>query len=148
MSTTYTATATREGRWWVIEVEGVGATQVRALRDAADEARDMVAITLDVPAEDVLIDLRPQISKDALEEIQEARSAAEAAATAQALAAGKIRHAASRLECAGLTRADVAVVLGVSPQRVSQLLASLKLPHTHVAESAAGLSKDSLNLGS
>jgi len=25
----YTATATREGRWWVIDVDGVGVTQSR-----------------------------------------------------------------------------------------------------------------------
>jgi len=31
---TYRATATREGNWWVIDVEGVGITQSRTLAES------------------------------------------------------------------------------------------------------------------
>ena len=45
---TYTATAHREGDWWVIDVEGVGVTQAKRLDQVEGMARDMVALMLDV----------------------------------------------------------------------------------------------------
>lgn len=39
----FKATATREGRWWVVDIEGVGVTQGRT----ADEARTMAAGLVD-----------------------------------------------------------------------------------------------------
>lgn len=53
MSIEHKATARREGRWWVVEVDGIGATQVRDLRDAEVSARDMVALMCEVPVDDV-----------------------------------------------------------------------------------------------
>lgn len=54
----YEATATREDDWWVLEVEGVGATQVRSLRRASVVVRDMVSAVLEIPTDsfDVVID--------------------------------------------------------------------------------------------
>jgi hypothetical protein len=53
----YTATAVREAGWWVITVEGIGATQSRALADAPLMAREMIAVTLDVPLDDVAVEI-------------------------------------------------------------------------------------------
>ena len=138
MSTTYTATATREGRWWVLEVEGVGATQVRALRDAAAEVADMVAITLDVPVEDVVVEVNPALDPALLDEVATARRSVSMLKIAQSEAAHQSREAARKLERAGLTRADVAAVLEVSPQRVSQLLAGHDMSDVGAAKAARG----------
>ncbi|WP_160158421.1 hypothetical protein [Cellulomonas sp. SLBN-39] len=58
MSSVYTATATREGRWWVISVPAVdGVTQALHLDDVAQAAAELVAVTLDVPVDDVRIEV-------------------------------------------------------------------------------------------
>jgi hypothetical protein len=41
-STIYTAHATKEERWWIVRVDGVGVTQAKNLREAQLMARDLV----------------------------------------------------------------------------------------------------------
>ena len=41
---TYRAVATREGRWWAVDVEGVGHTQGRDLGEARRMAADLVTL--------------------------------------------------------------------------------------------------------
>lgn len=125
MTTTYTATAVREGRWWVLSVEGIGVTQARNLREAPEQARGMIAAMLDVDDAEVHVDVVPELDAAILEDVRTAKDAAEDARIRQIEAAHQARVAAGRLERAGLTRADVATVLKVSPQRVSQLLEPL-----------------------
>lgn len=56
MSCTYTATADREGRWWNIQVPEVGGhTQARRLADIQTMARELIAVTLDVPLSAVAV---------------------------------------------------------------------------------------------
>ncbi|PZR55236.1 antitoxin HicB [Xylanimonas oleitrophica] len=121
MSTTYKATATREGQWWVIDVDGVGVTQERTLRDAPDQARDLVATMLDVAPETVEIDLHVDLDGFEVEVAAARRESAEAAA-AQQRAARRAREVATSLRERGLSVTDTAVVLGVSRGRVSQLV--------------------------
>lgn len=54
---TYTATARREGDFWVVEIYGVGATQGVDKADAAHMARDYIAIRREIPIEDVRVDI-------------------------------------------------------------------------------------------
>jgi hypothetical protein len=54
---TYRAVATREGRWWAVDVEGVGHTQGRDLGDARRMAADLVSIMRGVPEESIEINL-------------------------------------------------------------------------------------------
>lgn len=42
---TYTAVVSREGRWWIVDVDGVGTTQARNLTEAQEMAVDLIAIT-------------------------------------------------------------------------------------------------------
>jgi hypothetical protein len=119
----FDATATRDGRWWLIEVPGIGATQSRSLAGAEDQSRDLVAAVLDVDIEDVSVDVLPDLGEDVLDEVQDVRQRLADAAAAAAAAADDYRGLAARLVGDhGLTGADTATVLGVSPQRVSQLL--------------------------
>ena len=119
----FDATATRDGRWWLIEVPGIGATQSRGLASAEDQARDLVAAVLDVDIEGVSVDVLPDLGDDVLDEVQDVRKRLADAAAAAAAAADDYRDLAARLVGDhGLTGADTATVLGVSPQRVSQLL--------------------------
>ena len=52
-----TVTATRDGRWWSVEVEGIGFTQARNLSEVETMARDLVAVTLDVDPSRVVLRL-------------------------------------------------------------------------------------------
>ncbi len=119
----FDATATRDGRWWLIEVPGIGATQARSLAGAEDQARDLVAAVLDVDIDEVSVDVLPDLGDDVLDGVQGVRRRLADAAAAGAAAADAYRDLAARLVGDhALTGADTATVLGVSPQRVSQLL--------------------------
>lgn len=58
MSEVYTATATRQGRWWIVSVPAVdGVTQALDLDDVAQAAAELVAVTRDVPIDDVRVEV-------------------------------------------------------------------------------------------
>ena len=54
----YAALVAREDRWWVIDVHGVGIAQARRLSDVEQMARELVAVTLDVPFAEVRVEVR------------------------------------------------------------------------------------------
>lgn len=131
---TYTVTATRENNWWVLDVEGVGVTQCHRLTEARDQVLGLVeAVTdADVPAE-TRVDLHLAGDLDeAIREVARAAEAARAAAAEQAHAAQLSRAAIRKLLDAGVPQSDLAVVLGVSKQRISQLVRPERQP-TRVA---------------
>lgn len=120
--TTYPVTATREGRWWAIEVPGHPiATQAAKATDIAAMATEAIALTYDVDEAEVDVDVVLVVpdAQDALTELAAARDQADTAARASAAAAAR---AARRLRAAGLSTRESARVLGLSHQRVHQLL--------------------------
>ena len=54
----YTATAIREGDYWVIDVDGVGTTQADSVDDIRDMAVDLVAAMTHAARQDVHVDVR------------------------------------------------------------------------------------------
>ncbi len=123
-ATAYTAIAAREGRWWVLTIEDIGVTQSRTLADAPAQAADMVGATLDVDPKTITVTVVPDLDANILAEADEARRAIDALVALQTTVAERSRKSARQLHDAGLTGQDIATVLNVSPQRVSQLLAS------------------------
>ena len=126
MKPTYEVVAKRSDRWWgltVPDVPGV-VSQVRSLRQADEYAREAVAFVLGVEPNSFDFVLRfevPGIPGDAVEKTRESIVVAE---QVQRDAAARSRRLARDLKAAGLSGADAAAVLGVSPQRVSQLTSS------------------------
>jgi hypothetical protein len=115
----------RAKRWehgWELHVAGVGVTQSRTLWDAEMMARDLISRREGIPAEAIDLTVTPEIGGGLDEETRAAREAVSAADKAQRDAAARSRAAARRLHKAGLSGRDIAKVLDVSPQRVSQLL--------------------------
>ncbi|MGA6163281.1 hypothetical protein [Amycolatopsis magusensis] len=53
----YRATAHREDKWWVVQVEGVGATQGRSTAEAQRMAADLVAIMEEIPPDDFTVSI-------------------------------------------------------------------------------------------
>jgi DNA-directed RNA polymerase specialized sigma24 family protein len=136
---TYRAVAQREGRLWVVDVEGVGTTQGRNLMEAKEMAGDLVVAVLDVGAQHVTIDFRVALDDDLSARVDEARRLTADAEVAQRRAAELTRSVVLALRERGLTGKDLAAVLNVSEQRASQLLARARAqassgqPDTHHA---------------
>lgn len=122
---TYQATATRDGKWWAVEIHGLpenyaGFTQGRTWDEAHAMAVDATALLLDVPAEEIEITLEPS-DPVAARAIRAAEDAERAAARAEADRLGALADAARTLTDRGVTVRDAARMLKISYQRVSQL---------------------------
>jgi len=54
----YEALAAREGKWWMIAVPEIGGlTQARRRSEVELMARELIAITVDIPVDDVHVDV-------------------------------------------------------------------------------------------
>ncbi|MCI0383462.1 type II toxin-antitoxin system HicB family antitoxin [Streptomyces sp. CNQ085] len=123
-TSTYHATATQDGAYWVVTVndlpEGlVGITQGRTWNEARKMAVDVVAMLLEVPDDSFKVVMRPadpDMAK-AIIAAEEARKEAELAgkAAAEALAA------AARILTAKATVRDAGSMLGISHQYIAKL---------------------------
>jgi signal transduction histidine kinase len=116
-------------RWehgWELHVsDGRGPLVVlptRRLSAAERTVRDFVADHDGVSPRSVNVRITVALGSALDDEITAVRAAVDHAERAQREAAVRSRRLALRLRDAGLTGADIAVVLRVSPQRVSQLM--------------------------
>ena len=120
---------TREdGRWLADVPELQGAhTYARSLPSLDQAVREVVVLAADLPDEampELVLDYDyhtgdPELDATALEVRRLRRQADDLAATATA----RTSRAAAQLVARGLSVRDVAALLGISPQRVSQLTA-------------------------
>jgi DNA-directed RNA polymerase specialized sigma24 family protein len=123
----YQVNAERVGRQWGLTVVGVpGAVSlVRNLAGVERHAREAIAFVLAVPADSFEVRLAGfRLPGQVETELAEARSLAADADQMQRQAAERLRAAVAKLKDDGLSGSDIARVLDVSPQRVSQLLAA------------------------
>jgi hypothetical protein len=120
-----TATATRTGQWWAIEVPDVAGglhTQARRLDQIASAVADAVALVADVSPDTIEVVVIPKVPQADAELIEAARDASLEAASAAERASRLSRQVVEQLRAEGMTVRDVGGLLGVSPQRVSQLV--------------------------
>lgn len=121
----YTVTADRgsDPRVWVLQcVEVPGAiSETRRLSEARELMVEAIAFAADIDEREVEIDLRPILPDGLGERVREAQGANRQLQSAQRATASRMRAAIAALDQQGLTGADMAVILDVSPQRVSQL---------------------------
>lgn len=119
---TYHVTAKRWGSYWELHIAGVGVTQSRTLLSAERTVRDYLFLDERTDAATATIDVRPELDGELAAEAEAARQAVRDVEQARAAAAARSRDVARRLRASGLSGADIAAVLGVSTQRVSQLV--------------------------
>ncbi len=130
--------AEREGRLWVLYLEDGGVTQTRKLTNLEAMVADYVSLTRDVAAKSVQVTLMSIDPGGGLaDEITAAQAAQAEAARATESAAARVRDLATALLGRGLSGVEIGRVLGVSPQRVSQLTAQTRGPGTSAAVAAA-----------
>jgi hypothetical protein len=122
---------TREDDQWLADVPELhGAhTYARSLPSLDQAVREVVVLAADLPDEampELVLDYDyhtgdPELDATALEVRRLRRQADDLAATA----AARTGRAAAQLVARGLSVRDVAALLGISPQRVSQLTAKV-----------------------
>jgi DNA-directed RNA polymerase specialized sigma subunit len=122
--TTYEVRARRWKHGWELHITGIGVTQSRSLAEAETMVRDYIETLTGVDASGAQIVVTPQVGDGLDEEARAAREAVAVADRATRAAAARSRRVARDLKQAGLSGRDIAVILKVSAQRVSQLLKS------------------------
>lgn len=128
MTTTYDVVATRSGDWWAIEVVSglpdnmLGVSQTRRLGEVPNRARSVVADLLEVDADDIEVKIEVDLPRD-LQRAIDLYAEADVVERAARSAAAKARsQAAATLVRADLTMREAGELLGVSHQRVKQLV--------------------------
>jgi predicted RNase H-like HicB family nuclease len=126
-SSSYQARCWRdEAGWWIIEVPEVPGvvSEARRLDQVAAMAADAIALALDTDPAGIAVDVCPQLDpqrRELVEDFAHDSQTAEDARGAAAQAAAQVRSDVAALIGTGLTAREVAQLLGISPQRVSQL---------------------------
>lgn len=135
--TAYRVTARRSGEWWALEAPDLPGVFSQAKRlDKADEAsREAIAAMLDMEPEDVEVIIQPILPRKAVQAIKAAEAAKEAADRAAEAAQRAMQEAAATLT-ESLSQRDAGRVLGVSFQRVSQLLSTRPTAKARTREQA------------
>lgn len=123
----YRVEAERSGDWWAITVPSLSGlfSQAKRLDQVEATAREAIAMMLDIDESSVgpveVTATPPASVVDLIEELKKSVAIATEASTAAAAAR---REVAQLLHDEGLPLRDVGELLGLSHQRVSQILAS------------------------
>lgn len=125
MTHEFKAEVTRDGRWWMIsfpELDGV--TQARRLSEAEQMAREYIAVSTDLPIKEVKVNIA-SISVPEVGDVGAAAADIKAirrhAIHVETEAYLKTRTYAKNMAAAGVPVRDIAELLDISPQRVSQI---------------------------
>jgi predicted RNase H-like HicB family nuclease len=116
---TYITSCRRSGSWWSVSVPEIKElhSQARRLDQVEDMARDAIALMLDVPAESFAVEVRPELPPAAARAVEARRAAKDAAKEAEEGTTQAVRE----LLGDGFTVRDIGAMLGLSPQRISQI---------------------------
>lgn len=121
----YHVEARRSGNWWAITVSELPGlfSQAKRLEHVESTAREAIAMMLDIGTADVgPINVTVATTETVAELLNTIQAALDTAAAAAATAADARREAAALLREEGLPIRDVGRILGLSHQRVSQIL--------------------------
>jgi hypothetical protein len=125
---TYSVYARRWAHGWELHIDGIGVTQSRNLDGAEQMVRDYIESLTGRDTSGDVVKIKPEVGDGLDEATRAAREAVTAADRAVREAAVQSRKAARDLKDAGLSGRDIAAILRVSAQRVSQLLKDHKTP--------------------
>ena len=137
MSEVYEVVARRDGRWWTFEIPAldspsprgdghriVAMGQARTAADVESVARDLAAAWLDLDPSEVAVQVSFRLPESIDETIEHARGLEAQGRAAINEAAALKRSAARALTAVGLSQGDAATILGLSRQRVQQLVSA------------------------
>ena len=120
----YTARARRSGSWWAIDVPELPGvySQARRLVRVESMARDAIALFLDVDPATLEIRVETNLPSELRRDVDAVGRLRAEADRLQAESSGALRHLTQELLGRGLSVRDAAAILGISHQRVSQLV--------------------------
>ncbi len=124
--TTYPVTATRVGEWWALEAivpQASVHSQTRRLDQVEVTAREAIALTVDKPADSFDVSITIEVPDELGGRIESATELTRLASDLQSLALQIKRSVAAELHAQGYSVRDSGSLLGVSSQRISQLIA-------------------------
>lgn len=122
----YVVQAQRNEDWWALSIDVPGRsvwTQCRRLDQAESVAREAVAMVTSAPPDGFDLDMRVELASDIQSIVEATLAASLAAQQTQATASEQSRRTVRDLRDRGYTVRDCASLIGLSPARVSQLLA-------------------------
>ncbi len=124
----YDVTLSRDGRWWVVSIPEInGLTQAHSVKEARGMAREYIAVTEDIPQDS--FDIRVTAAtvgtvehlSRILDDIRLERTRGEQIERA---ANERSRRLAKQLAAEKVTLRDIGELMGVSYQRVHQLVST------------------------
>ena len=120
----YTARARRSGSWWAIDVPELPGvySQARRLVRVESMARDAIALFLDVDPATLDIRVETNLPSELRRDVDAVGRLRAEADRLQVESSGAMRHLTGELLGRGLSVRDAAAILGISHQRVSQLV--------------------------
>ena len=124
---TYQVDVVKDEGWWIMHARiprTIIYSQARRIDDIEFMIRDAIAGALDVDPQSFGIELTFDLDSDVLDQVSRAREASLEAAEVQERASRESRAAVQALRREGLTLREAGYFLGVTPQRVAQLLNS------------------------
>ncbi|OBG25436.1 hypothetical protein [Mycobacterium sp. E3198] len=117
----------REGRWWMVYIPEIdGVTQARRLAEAPTMARDYIALDRGIPVSEITVEIasirmEEPAFRELLDTARQIKHTRAQAAELERESTQQARDFAHWLVTYGVPVRDIAVLLGISPQRVSQL---------------------------
>ncbi len=123
---TYTARLEREkgGRWTVeLAEEPRVHTWAKTVDQALARVREAAVLWFEVDEDEIELDPQPVLPKTTARTVAQARQARQEARNADRRAVEQNKKAAAALTARGISMRDAAAILGISHQRVHQLLA-------------------------
>lgn len=132
---TYTARLERgkDGRWTVeLEEEPRVHTWGKTVNQALTRMHEAAALWFNTDEDQIDLIVRPVLSKTTGRTVEAARAARDQARDADRRAIEQTRKAAAALTSRGISMRDAAAILGISHQRVHQLLATDTAPRRNV----------------
>jgi hypothetical protein len=124
---TYQVDVVRDEGWWIMHARiprTIIYSQAKRIDDIEFMIRDAIAGVLNVDPDSFAIELAFDLKSDVLDQVARAREASLEAAEIQERASRESRAAVHALRKEGLTLKEAGYFLGVTPQRVAQLLNS------------------------
>lgn len=113
----------KDGRWTVeLEEEPRVHTWGKTVDQALTRMREAAALWFNTDEDQIDLIARPVLPKTAGRTVEAARAARDQARDADRLAVEQTRKAAAALTSRGISMRDAAAILGISHQRVHQLL--------------------------
>lgn len=120
---TYHAEVTRDGKFWLIRIPEVGrSTQAIRFKDVAAVASELIEIMTGLGDQDYDLHLNVKLPTTVLDHRARAEVLRDEAKRKYAEAASESRAAVQELIALGLSQREAGEVLGISFQRVNQLV--------------------------